>query len=104
MNTTITWTPELMLEVRLNKEDSFLIAMETLQRMGMSTVKDGENTILQSCHILHKQGRYYIMHFREMYAMDGKNPEIPEVDIARRNGVALALEKWGICEIVGKEF
>ena len=102
---TISWKPEMMLEVSLQKEDSFLIAMETLQRMGMSTFnKDSNEKILfQSCHILHKQGKYYIMHFREMYALDGKNNEIPEIDIKRRNAIAVALESWGIIKILNKD-
>lgn len=101
----INWIPEMMLEVALKKEDSFLIAMETLQRMGMSSYdrEKDQKTLFQSCHILHKQGKYYIMHFREMYALDGRSNVIPELDIKRRNAIASALENWGIVEILNKE-
>lgn len=106
METVVNWAPEMMLEITLQRDDSFLIAMETLKRMGMSNpAKEGEDkdTLYQSCHILHKSGRYYLMHFREMYALDGKTSEIPEIDLMRRNGIALALEKWNIITIVNKD-
>lgn len=97
----IEWNPSMMLEISLKKADSFLIVMETLERIGMTSFnkESNEKTIYQSCHILHKQGKYYLMHFREMYALDGKSTEIPELDIMRRNGIADALKNWGIIEI-----
>ena len=105
MEKNIEWIPDMMLEVKLKIEDSFLIAMETLQRMGMTSFnkESGEKIISQSCHILHKQGKYYIMHFREMYALDGRNNEIPEMDIMRRNSIAVSMEEWGIIDIVDRD-
>lgn len=100
----IKWTPEMMLEVELVKEDSFLIVMETLQRMGMVSIEGDKKTLYQSCHILHKQGRYYILHFREMYALDGKEMKIPVDDITRRNGISKALSNWGIIRIPNSDF
>ena len=105
MDKNIIWNPDMMLEIVLKKEDSFLIAMETLERIGMTSFnkETGEKTIYQSCHILHKQGKYYLMHFREMYALDGKQTEIPEIDLKRRNAIAEALKKWGLIEIIHED-
>jgi len=105
MDTAVNWTPDMMLEVRLLGDDRFLIAMETLKRMGMSVApKEGEDkpSLYQTAFILSKQSKYYICHYREMYALDGKDQQIPEIDLKRRNGIALALEKWNIIEIVNK--
>lgn len=102
----ITWSPNDMLEIKLKKEENFLIIAETLKRIGMVIDKSktglSVNTLMQSCHILHKKGRYYIMHFREMFALDGQNNKIEVNDIYRRNGIALVLKEWGLCDIVSK--
>lgn len=89
-------------EVRLVEPDNFLLVKETLTRIGVASKKD--NTLYQSCHILHKQGRYAIMHFKEMFLLDGKrNTDFSENDLARRNTIANLLEEWGLVEIVYKE-
>jgi hypothetical protein len=98
MNET-SWSPEEMLEVRLNEPDDFLKVRETLSRIGVASRKD--KTLFQSCHILHKQGKYYIVHFKELFALDGKDTNLSENDIARRNTIANLLADWGLVDVVG---
>jgi hypothetical protein len=92
---------EDMVEVTLEKNDDFLKVKETLTRIGLASKKD--NTLYQSCHILHKQGKYYIVHFKELFALDGKPSDITENDIARRNTIANLLEEWELIDIVSQE-
>ena len=98
MNET-SWSPEQMLEVRLNEPDDFLKVRETLSRIGVASRKD--KTLFQSCHILHKQGKYYIVHFKELFALDGKDTNLSENDIARRNTIANLLSDWGLIDVIG---
>ena len=85
-------------EVTLNEQDDFLKVRETLTRIGVSSRK--EKVLYQSCHILHKQGRYYIVHFKELFALDGKPSNISENDVQRRNTIANLLEEWGLVKIM----
>ena len=85
-------------EVTLNEQDDFLKVRETLTRIGVSSRK--EKVLYQSCHILHKQGKYYIVHFKELFALDGKPSNISENDIQRRNAIANLLEEWGLVKIL----
>ena len=94
------WTPSSMLEVTLNEPDDFLKIRETLTRIGVASRKDQK--LYQSCHILHKQGRYYIVHFKELFALDGKKTNLSENDIARRNTIANLLKDWGLINILGE--
>ena len=94
---TRTWTPADMLEVNLNEPDDFLKIKETLTRIGVASRKD--NKLYQSCHILHKQGRYFIVHFKELFLLDGKPSNLIENDIQRRNTIATLLSDWGLIEI-----
>ena len=96
----INWTQEHMLEVGLNEPDDFLKVRETLSRIGVASRK--ERKLYQSCHILHKQGRYYIVHFKELFALDGKNTNLSENDIARRNTIANLLKDWGLISVIGE--
>lgn len=89
---------EDMVEVTLNAKDDFLKVRETLTRIGVASKK--EKLLYQSCHILHKQGKYYIVHFKELFALDGKPTDITENDLARRNTIADLLEDWGLLKIV----
>ena len=93
------WRPEQMLEIKLKEPDDFLKVRETLSRIGVASRK--ERKLYQSCHILHKQGRYFIVHFKEVFALDGKDPNINENDISRRNSIAGLLGDWGLIEVVG---
>jgi len=95
----ISWTQEHMLEVGLKEPDDFLKVRETLSRIGVASRK--ERKLYQSCHILHKQGRYYIVHFKELFALDGKNTNLSENDIARRNTIANLLKDWGLINMIG---
>ena len=95
----INWTQEHMLEVGLKEPDDFLKVRETLSRIGVASRK--ERKLYQSCHILHKQGRYYIVHFKELFALDGKKTNLSENDIARRNTIANLLNDWGLINILG---
>ena len=88
------WTTDKMLEVTLKEPDDFLKVRETLSRIGVSSRK--EKKLYQSCHILHKQGKYYIVHFKELFALDGKEHNITENDIGRRNSIAGLLKDWGL--------
>jgi len=95
----INWTQEQMLEISLKEPDDFLKVRETLSRIGVASRK--ERKLYQSCHILHKQGRYYIVHFKELFALDGKETNLSENDIARRNTVANLLKEWGLVDVLG---
>ena len=95
----INWTQEQMLEVGLKEPDDFLKVRETLSRIGVASRK--EKKLYQSCHILHKQGRYYIVHFKELFALDGKNTNLSENDVARRNTIANLLKDWGLINVLG---
>ena len=97
---SINWSQEKMLEVSLKEPDDFLKIRETLSRIGVASRK--ERKLYQSCHILHKQGRYYIVHFKELFALDGKETNLSENDIARRNTIAKLLKDWGLVEIQGE--
>lgn len=92
------WSPDSMLEVTLPEPDNFLKVRETLTRIGVASRKD--KTLYQSCHILHKQGRYFIVHFKELFALDGKEANITLGDIERRNTIANLLSDWGLLKIV----
>jgi hypothetical protein len=94
----IKWSPETMLEIRLNEPDDFLKVRETLTRIGVASRKD--NKLFQSCHILHKQGRYFIVHFKELFLLDGKKSNLEMNDVARRNTIATLLSDWGLFDIV----
>ena len=96
---SINWSQEKMLEVSLKEPDDFLKIRETLSRIGVASRK--ERKLYQSCHILHKQGRYYIVHFKGLFALDGKETNLSENDIARRNTIANLLRDWGLVEVVG---
>ena len=95
----VNWTQEQMLEGGLNEPDDFLKVRETLSRMGVASRK--ERKLYQSCHILHKQGKYYIVHFKELFALDGKQTNLTENDIARRNTISNLLKDWGLISIMG---
>lgn len=100
-NKLIEWTPSAMLEVTLNEPDDFLKIKETLTRIGVASRKD--NKLYQSCHILHKQGRYFIVHFKELFLLDGKKSNLEENDIARRNTIATLMSDWGLLTIDKKD-
>ena len=93
-----SWHPEKMLEVQLKEPDDFLKVRETLTRIGVASRKDKK--LFQSCHILHKQGRYFIVHFKELFALDGKEANLTETDIERRNTIAQLLADWGLIAII----
>ena len=93
----VEWTPSSMLEVTLNEPDDFLKVRETLTRIGVASRK--ENKLFQSCHILHKQGRYFIVHFKELFLLDGKKSNLEENDVARRNTIAQLMSDWGLITI-----
>lgn len=90
-----------LVEVTLNEKDDFLKVRETLTRIGVASKKD--RILYQSCHILHKQGKYYIVHFKELFALDGKPTDISENDLSRRNAIAKLLADWGLVTIVNKD-
>ena len=92
------WSPEKMIEVTLKEPDDFLKVRETLTRIGVASRK--EKKIYQSCHILHKQGKYYIVHFKELFALDGKNTNLSLNDIQRRNRIIQLLSDWGLIAVV----
>tara|TARA_B100000424_G_scaffold151382_1_gene115457 strand:- start:260 stop:661 length:402 start_codon:yes stop_codon:yes gene_type:complete len=96
----VSWSQNDMLEVGLKEPDDFLKVRETLSRIGVASRK--EKKLYQSCHILHKQGKYYIVHFKELFALDGKNTNLSENDIARRNTIVNLLDDWGLVEVLGK--
>ena len=95
------WVPADMLEVTLNEPDDFLKIRETLTRIGVASRKD--NKLFQSCHILHKQGRYFIVHFKELFLLDGKPSNLIENDVQRRNTIATLLADWGLINILNPE-
>ncbi len=100
-NNIIEWTPNSMLEVTLNEPDDFLKVRETLTRIGVASRKD--NKLYQSCHILHKQGRYFIVHFKELFLLDGKKSNLEENDVARRNTIATLMSDWGLLSVDNKD-
>ena len=99
MENNVNWKQEHMFEVLLKEPDDFLKIRETLSRIGVASRK--ERKLYQSCHILHKQGKYYIVHFKELFALDGKDTNLSENDIARRNTIAKLLSDWGLVEVKG---
>ena len=99
MSDEISWSQDMMLEVTLKEPDDFLKVRETLTRIGVASRK--ERKLYQSCHILHKRGKYYIVHFKELFALDGKPTNITSNDVQRRNRIAKLLSDWGLLEIVG---
>ena len=100
MSEETQWSPESMLEVSLKEPDDFLKVRETLTRIGVASRKDKK--LFQSCHILHKQGKYFIVHFKELFALDGKETNLSENDIARRNTIAKLLNDWNLVGVEGK--
>ena len=94
---TVEWSQDKMLEVVLNEPDDFLKVRETLTRIGVASRK--EKKLYQSCHILHKQGRYFIVHFKELFALDGKNTNLSVNDVQRRNRIVQLLVDWGLVNI-----
>ena len=97
----VNWNQDLMVEVQLNEPDDFLKVRETLTRIGVASRK--EQKLYQSCHILHKQGRYFIVHFKELFALDGKHANLTSNDIQRRNRITQLLSDWGLIEVVKSE-
>ena len=97
----VSWSPEQMVEVTLNEPDDFLKVRETLTRIGVASRK--EKKLYQSCHILHKQGRYYIVHFKELFALDGKRANLFLNDVQRKNRIAQLLQDWGLVKIVNAD-
>mgnify|MGYP003109523942 CR=1 FL=1 len=97
----VTWSQDQMVEISLNEPDDFLKIRETLTRIGVASRK--EKKLYQSCHILHKQGKYYIVHFKELFALDGKYANLTLNDVQRRNRIAKLLVDWGLLEVVNPE-
>ena len=97
----VNWDPNQMVEVTLNEPDDFLKVRETLTRIGVASRK--EKKIYQSCHILHKQGRYFLGHFKELFALDGKHANLTSNDVQRRNRIAQLLVDWGLVGIVNSD-
>ena len=97
----VTWSQDQMVEVTLNEPDDFLKVRETLTRIGVASRK--EKKIYQSCHILHKQGRYFLVHFKELFALDGKHANLTSNDVQRRNRIAQLLADWGLVGIVSAD-
>jgi hypothetical protein len=97
----VRWSADRMIEVKLNEPDDFLKVRETLTRIGVASRK--EKKIYQSCHILHKQGRYYIVHFKELFALDGKHANLTVNDIQRRNRITHLLSDWGLITIINDD-
>ena len=97
----VNWNQDLMVEVQLNEPDDFLKVRETLTRIGVASRK--EQKLYQSYHILHKQGRYFIVHFKELFALDGKHANLTSNDIQRRNRITQLLSDWGLIEVVKAE-
>ena len=98
---TVDWSPDKMVEVSLGEPDDFLKVRETLTRIGVASRK--EKKLYQSCHILHKQGRYYIVHFKELFALDGKRANLTVNDVQRRNRIAQLLADWGLIKILNAD-
>ena len=101
MSDEFNWSPEQMLEVTLKQPDDFLKIRETLSRIGVASRKD--KTLFQSCHILHKQGKYYIVHFKELFALDRKKATLVENDVQRRKTISVLLQDWNLLSIVKPE-
>lgn len=99
-NVIVQWVPTDMLEIILNEPDDFLKVRETLTRIGVASRK--EQKLFQSCHILHKQGRYFIVHFKELFLLDGKKANLEENDVGRRNTIATLLSDWGLVSFAVK--
>lgn len=97
----VNWTPNMMVEVILNEPDDFLKVRETLTRIGVASRK--EKKLYQSCHILHKQGRYYVVHFKELFALDGKHANLTVNDVQRRNRITRLLSDWGLITVVNQD-
>ena len=97
----VNWSADQMIEVSLNEPDDFLKVRETLTRIGVASRK--EKKIYQSCHILHKQGRYYIVHFKELFALDGKRANLTQNDVQRRNRIIQLLCDWGLVTVINVE-
>ena len=98
---TVQWSQDQMVEVLLNEPDDFLKVRETLTRIGVASRK--EKKLYQSCHILHKQGRYFIVHFKELFLLDGKPSNLLENDVERRNTISVLLADWGLISILNPE-
>ena len=96
----VKWSRDNMLEITLKQPDDFLKVREPLSRIGVASRK--EKKLYQSCHILHKQGKYYIVHFKELFALDGKETNLSENDIGRRNRIASLLSDWGLVSVLGQ--
>ena len=99
MQGELNWSPDDMLEVTLNEPDDFLKVRETLSRIGVASRK--ERKLYQSCHLLHKKGKYYVVHFKELFALDGKKSSLTDNDIERRNTIAGLLSDWGLVGLGG---
>ena len=97
----VKWSQDQMVEVTLNEPDDFLKVRETLTRIGVASRK--EKKLYQSCHILHKQGKYYIVHFKELFALDGKHANLTPNDVQRRNRITRLLSDWGLISVVKAE-
>jgi hypothetical protein len=97
----MTVTVETLLEITLKQDDDFLKVRETLTRIGVASRKD--KRLYQSCHILHKKGKYYIVHFKELFSLDGKPTDFDESDLGRRNTIANLLAEWGLVQLVNKQ-
>ena len=97
----VKWSSDQMIEVTLNEPDDFLKVRETLTRIGVASRK--EKKIYQSCHILHKQGRYFIVHFKELFALDGKHANLTQNDVQRRNRIIQLLSDWGLITVVSPD-
>ena len=97
----ISWSPDQMIEITLNEPDDFLKVRETLTRIGVASRK--EKKLYQSCHILHKQGRYFIVHFKELFALDGKRANLTANDVQRRNRISQLLADWGLIKILNAD-
>ena len=100
-NKLVEWDPSKMLEITLREPDDFLKVRETLTRIGVASRK--EKKLFQSCHILHKQVRYFIVHFKELFLLDGKKANLDETDIGRRNTIATLMSDWGLINIENKQ-
>ena len=100
MDNLVSWTPADMLEITLSEPDDFLKVRETLTRIGVASRK--EQKLFQSCHILHKQGRYFLTHFKELFLLDGKKSNLEQSDLDRRNTIATLLSDWGLIEVLDK--
>ena len=97
----LKWSSDQMVEISLNEPDDFLKVRETLTRIGVASRK--EKKIYQSCHILHKQGRYFLVHFKELFALDGKHANLTSNDVQRRNRIAQLLSDWGLVEVLNTD-